>query len=292
MLAGRQTNETLATVVDNSAGLTAIWGSSSKTSGDGVGVHGDTAGSNGTGVYGLATNASGTSQGVLGESDSPSGVGVYGLNAVPQPLPGPIGQTAIMGYADSGSGGLATGVQGLAPGTLAVGVRGVAAPGNVTVLATTGRTGVYGFASGPSGINVGVNGTATGSTPVGVHGETRGGGFGVQGFAPTGVGVSGVSITNDGGSFSSNTGFAISATGRLSFNSAGTVVITSGTSSVTVTPPVKLNAASLVLCTLQSNPGSGVLLKFVSVNATAGTFQIKLNKACTADTTAAWFVLG
>jgi hypothetical protein len=302
--AGQTVTETLPAVVDNTNGFTAIWGTSSKTTGSGVGVHGETAASSGSGVYALATKGTGTSRGILGEARSPSGVGVYGLNATPQPLPGSLGQTAVMGYADAISGRV-TGVYGLAPAALAIGVAGVSAPVGSTIPATTGQTGVFGFAHVSSGDSAGVSGIASGPSSIGVHGvgEVQGmfgesgatGGEGVSGRAIHGTGVHGFSATKTGGLFVSVVGNGLEVVGKVSLNRSGIVTIPSGSRTLLVdpgpNPEFGMSDNTKVMVTLQSNPGAGVFLKHVTRDTFADTFTIVLNKAATADTTVAWLML-
>lgn len=76
--------------------------------------------------------------------------------------------------------------------------------------------------------------------------------------------------------------------GAVSFSSAGVVTIATGAKSVVVTPSVTLSASSVVLATLQSSGGT---LKFVKVNAGAGTFTVRLTAKAKSSVIVAWFVI-
>jgi hypothetical protein len=87
-------------------------------------------------------------------------------------------------------------------------------------------------------------------------------------------------------------------TGAAQFDSlieaarSGTVVIPSGQTKATVTPPGGLSSSALVLAVMQNVAGA-VMVKAAVPNPGAGSFQIVLNKAPTSPATAtvAWFVV-
>jgi len=187
-----------------------------------------------------------------------------------------------MGYADAISGRV-TGVYGLAPAALAIGVAGVSAPVGSTIPATTGQTGVFGFAHVSSGDSAGVSGIASGPSSIGVRGvgEVRG--------------MFGESGATGGGLFVSVVGNGLEVVGKVSLNRSGIVTIPSGRRTLLVdpgpNPEFGMSDNTKVMVTLQSNPGAGVFLKHVTRDTFADTFTIVLNKAATADTTVAWLML-
>jgi hypothetical protein len=191
------------------------------------------------------------------------------------------------------------------------GVTGESTSGRgVNGIATSG-TGVYGRATGGEGIrgvSTGSNGTAGSSgsgIASGVYGENTAGGYGTYGrsnvgaghgvFGETtsGTGVTGYATSGIGGQFSSGTGLALKAQGRVSFSTAGLAVVAVGTRNKTITPGTDLVASSLVLCTLESVQ-AGLAIQRVTKNTTTDNFTVYLSAAVLAGRSAkvAWFVIG
>jgi hypothetical protein len=230
-------------------------------------------------------------------TDSPTDSGVWGEN---------IGG----GYGMFGS----TSSVGITGGARCAGLNNGSGPG--VRGASKGGAGLYGFAPASEGLYArsgNTDGTTPGATRSGVHGvsdspgagavwgENVGGGDGVKGTSGAGSGLHGQATAAAGvGVLAENTGggLALKATGpveldaRVSVSRSGSVVIPSGASKATVTPPGGLTASSLVLAVMQ-NVAGGVMVKAAVPNPGAGTFQIVLNKAPLAPATAtvAWFVV-
>ena len=121
-------------------------------------------------------------------------------------------------------------------------------------------------------------------------------GRGVYGQASSGQGVRGYAATGAalyGSTSGLKKGLALRTVGRVKLdNSVGIATITSGTSSVVVTPGIDLVSTSAVTATLQGNPAGSVTVKSVAVNATNDTFTIYLTAAATANVKVAWHVFG
>jgi hypothetical protein len=268
--------------------------------GTGPGVFGGAAG--GEGVYAQSGASAGTTpgqtrNGVHGVTNSGSDSGVWGENV--NGGYGVFGSTSTSGI--SGGAGAAGLNNGSGPG-----VRG----------ASQGGAGLYGVAPVSEGLYArsgNTDGTTPGTTKSGVHGVTNsagsgavwgenvGGGDGVKGTSGAGNGLHGQAMAAAGvGVLAENTGggLALKATGpveldaRVSFARSGSVVIASGATKATVTPPGGLTASSLVLAVMQ-NVAGGVMVKAAVPNPGAGTFQIVLNKAplAPAAATVAWLVV-
>jgi hypothetical protein len=171
----------------------------------------------------------------------------------------------------------------------------------VNGVATSG-TGVYGTGTsgeGVRGVSTGSNGTA-GTTASGiasgVYGENTAGGFGTYGRSNTGgsaVGVFGESTAGTGVKANSSAGVAFEAQGRVKFSTAGQATVTVGTKSKQVTPAIDLTAASLILCTLESNQ-AGLAIQRVTKNVTTDVFTVFLSANVLSGKYArvAWFVIG
>lgn len=158
------------------------------TSSGGYGVWGD-------GTYGLV--GGGTAGGVWSTTGNPDGSGVFGQFTGPPNQPGGRG---VFGLSKSGTGVYGQ-QQSLGSTNPAVqGDSGSVTPGAVGVLGRVASSSSGGSSAGVRGIN---NGTING---IGVWGSHAGGGWGVLGTSPTGIGVIG----------RSEQGFAYAATGQTS----------------------------------------------------------------------------
>jgi hypothetical protein len=243
------------------------------TAGNGTGVHGFGSGS-GSGVagHGGRTNAAG----VLGTGGGDAGVGVFGRGSGSgHGVVGHGGHLGIGGDGVSGTGGDAGGA-----GVSGIGARG--GPGK-------GGPGIIGFGTGG---NPGVIGETSGPNSNGVEGGGAGKGDGVLGFATVGNGVHGQVVDPKGvGVLAENTagGTALQATGPTIFSRSGVLTVGAGKSAVTKTG-VSLTAASLVLATLQQNR-TRVWVRSAVPNVAGSSFTIHLNKAVTASTKVAWFIV-
>jgi hypothetical protein len=216
------------------ANATAVRGINAGTNANGSGVYGSHAGSGrgvrgtsvlGDGIFGSHLSTSGTGAGVRGESASTAGSAVGIIGTLTSTAPGS-GATAVRGlnagtnangsgvygsHAGSGTGVRATSVGGdgvfgshLSTSGTAAGVRGETAStaaSSVGVLGKVAPTLAGAFSAGVRGINHGTTGLG-----IGVYGSHAGGGWGVYGTTPAGVGVRGES--DDG------TGVEAAATGN------------------------------------------------------------------------------
>jgi hypothetical protein len=202
--------------------------------------------------------------------DSLSGIGILGTSSV----------IGVRGFSDVG-----TGVVGQAQGD-GTGLLGYSGTGSGP--AAQPKTGVYGYAAqdatargvtGQSTAGRGVNGIAT--TGRGTQGQATTG-YGVYGLATSGVGIYGLA----------STGYALRTNGRVRLDkSAGSVVVTAGTNSKTVTPGVDLTATSFVLATLQASAGGTTTVHRVAINTVADTFTIYLTANATVNVRVGWILL-
>ena len=110
---------------------------------------------------------------------------------------------------------------------------------------------------------------------------------GVLGRTTTGKGVRGDATTGTGGYFASTSGLALDVAGKARFSRSKRVTIAAGASSLKVTL-AGVTTSSLVLANLQSNRAGFYVQAVVPAS---GSFTIYLNKATTAATFVAYFVL-
>lgn len=232
-----------------SSGGRAIHGWDARSSGESIGVVGQSSASpSGIGVYGVANASSGVTFGVFGRSTSTSGIGVYGqARATSGETYGVYGQNesqqgaGVFGWARATSGST-YGVAGVSDSTSGIGVRGVA-------LATTGPTsGVYGQNSSQEGRGVFGVALATSGITYGVYGESRSqGGRGVFGWTTatsgTTYGVYGRSESTSGaGVFGFASSSDSSARGVLGMaTSPAVAVYASGNSTTTGTKSFRID---------------------------------------------------
>jgi hypothetical protein len=196
---------------------------------------------------------------------------------------------------------------------------GIGVQGNGSHAGVMGRSASGVGVTGDSDTGWGVTGGSHG-TVFGMSGGVMGGsdltvgvfGLSAQGIAvegrsdhdpATGIGVKGYSRHGDGLVGESDEGTAVHAQalaqtatalvveGRVSFTTAGLDAVGIGSRSATINPKVPLTARSKVLVTLMSDPGLRDV-KFVSVNPTAGTFQVHLTGLpAVTPVKFAWFVI-
>ena len=266
----------------NSTGATGLLGQTSSGSGFGVngintgssgnriGVRGSAA-TNGIGVYGIAP------RGVFGDASAPNGTGVVAQNSK---------------TTGSGAGLRAF---AFAPQADAVSAENSADGGSGRAIHATSSTDttvrVENVAGDPSAVGLVVS-----STGSGVESKGRLGLFGQTDTTNTGfsAGVRGVADkpNHRGGSFlnSDATGFALEAEGGVKVaGAAGKATIGAGEDSTTVTPGAPVRTSSIVLATLQSDPGGGETLARVVVGAT--NFTIHLTGDATTQCTVGWMIL-
>jgi len=86
-------------------------------------------------------------------------------------------------------------------------------------------------------------------------------------------------------------GHALRTNGRIKAEQiSGVATIPAGSTGVTISPGVNLNAGSFVLLTPKANIGSRGL--WFTTNASANTFRIRMSAARSANTKVAWLLLG
>jgi hypothetical protein len=167
---------------------------------------------------------------------------------------------------------------------------GVQGQGSTYGVSGVGLTGVFGVSTGAGrSTESGMYGLAN-DAGSGVYGENDGLGFGVTGRAANaggGTGVLGDAPNGIGVEANSATGTALNVNGRAVFSRSGIVTVAAGTNSLTVTL-VGVTTASMVLATAQQT-------KAVYVKAAvpgSGSFTIRLTgKAPTGGLIVAYFVL-
>jgi hypothetical protein len=304
-------------VVGTSAGGAGVYATSSAAEGlyaQSGAKAGSNPGQSRSGVHAVTDSASdaavyGENRGFIG--GGAGGIGVHGSTDT-QGIGGPPGvlgrnfgtAPAVAAFSESG-----TALYAIASDGLLIGPDGLYARSGRTEGSTPGfsASGVHAVTDGPSAAavwgehmagGVGASGTTQSTGPAGapgVSGVNHGSGPGVKGSSDsTGIGVYGTNQSTGTGVLAENTGTgpALSVHGSALFSRSGTVVIPSGATKATVTPPGGLTASSLVLALLQDVAG-GVMVKAAVPKPGAGTFQIVLNKAPTAPATAtvAWLVV-
>jgi hypothetical protein len=222
------------------SGAVGVQGQNSGTNANGYGVYGSHAGT-GTGGYftsagGIGVNASG------GSGTGVSASGATGVSATGT-------ATGIAGTVTAAGG---NGVLGIDTGTTATGngifgksTNGTAVYGQ-SAAATLGSRAIYGvLTSSTSGVNaVAVQGlnAGTNATGYGVYGQSNGGGVGAGGFAATGTGMAGTSVSNVGVRGAA-TG-AASGTGVLA-TSASTAASATALQAILSTTTAGLSAAAV-----------------------------------------------
>lgn len=177
------------------------------------------------------------------------------------------------------------------------GVYGDAGPGGSGLAGTGGEDsgiGVFGIGGVPEGtgvVGIGGNSATVGGT--GVFGNGTGSSPGVSGTGGSGGGdgVVGVAGGTGSGVLAQNTGAgpALTVEGPALFSTAGVLTVSAGKSSVTKTG-VTLTGSSLIFATLQQNH-SGVWVQSAVPDVSGSSFTVHVNKAVTASTTVAWFVV-
>ena len=252
----------------------------------GAGVRGQSA--SGTGVDGRTASSSAADPGVYGE-----GVAGYGVWATSASNNGVYGHTngangevaGLYGSATSGAGPT-KGVLGVINSPDGIGVEGYAN------IASGPAAGVYGLAKSPTGVGtVGHNLAATGES-IGVRGSTSSPtGQGVVGLTTGGQGVRGQATNGAALYGTATTGYALRTSGRLRAEKvSGLATIGAGKTSATVTPGVDVTTTSLVLLTARTNIGTRAL--WVTTDATANRFTIRLSSSRTSSTQVGWLLLG
>ena len=274
------------------------------SSGSGAGAGGSS--DSGIGVFGFSR----TGPGVEGQTDNGAasvgigvighgrfgGTGVLGFSEDRDPArPAPPQGTGVWGYAVTGTN--PRGVTGQT--TFGRGVDGVATVGTAVYGKATSGEGVHAESDGSNG----VSGKSASNIASGVYGENTGGGYGVAAKSASGVGVSantssGIAVNalaklgGTGVAATSIGGVALQVTGRTTFSTAGLTTVAVGASNKVVIPGTDISAASIVLCTLESNQ-AGLAVQRVVKNVNTDRFTVYLTRAVASGKSAklAWFVI-
>lgn len=287
--------------VSSTGGARAVRGLASATSGDGMGVHGESKSGAGAGVNGFNAATSGVPVGVRGVSTGP-GIGVYGFAGR-----GVLGEASTAGgsgvvaknTASTGSGRALTALA-FSPSAEAIYAENSGDNGSGHAIHATSSTLttvlVDNVSADPTAVGLAVTAPDIGvetSGRIGVLGEVRT----TTNAVGTRSGVRGVADDPNhfGGSFANlNTqGFGLQVTAGLKLvGAAGKATIASGSNQVTVSPPAPIRNTTLVLATLQSNPGAGRTVARVEVSGSAvTTFTIFLTGNTTQQCEVGWIIL-
>ena len=143
---------------------------------------------------------------------------------------------------------------------------------------STDAIGVIGFSVNESGIG----GVTSSSDHSGAFGVNQSTGPGVSGISNLGIGVRAVS----------SGGTTLQADGPVKFSTAGQATIPKNKSSAKVDIRVDVTGVSIVLATLQSDPGGGVLFSHVETNAGGNSFTVHLTGKAQKTTKVAYFLIG
>jgi hypothetical protein len=139
---------------------------------------------------------------------------------------------------------------------------------------------------------------ATSGTATGVKGFTEGASIysqdprvlcGVHGFANTGTGVRGDSVSGFGVSAASQQGIALNVEGKATFATAGNGVVSAGLSDITV-PETHATSASHITVTLTGNPGNQAAVEWIERTAGVG-FKIHFSKKLANNTSFSYFIV-
>jgi len=124
----------------------------------------------------------------------------------------------------------------------------------------------------------------------------------VNGYATTGRGVYGQSVSNAGVIGTSNTGpglqgygaagngIALQTFGRLKLSTSGVATINAGATSKTLTPGVDINPSSFVLLTPKANIGTRAL--WFTTDGPNERFTIRMSPSRSVPTKVAWLLVG
>jgi hypothetical protein len=140
--------------------------------------------------------------------------------------------------------------------------------------------------------------TATSGTGTGVKGFTEAASIysqeprvlcGVHGFANTGTGVRGDSISGFGVSAASPQGIALKVEGKTAFATAGNGVIQAGLSQITV-PETNVTSESHITVTLTGNPGNQAAVHWIKRIAGVG-FEIHFSNMLANNATFSYLIV-
>jgi hypothetical protein len=144
-----------------------------------------------------------------------------------------------------------------------------------------GGIGLLGVSGGENG--KGVSGSVSGLNGIALRGRTGGHNSQIAvdadvttGFGE-GIGLRGRTLNGIGVYAEATGGFALQVVGRAVFNRSGKTTIAGGVANRTVSG-FTMAGNTIVVATVQGNP-AGVWVRNVSVNDSADTFTIRLNKA-------------
>ena len=151
-----------------------------------------------------------------------------------------------------------------------------ASAANTSIANSDTAANAVGFGASVADAGTGLSGSA--STGVGVLGQSTTAGAGVRGTSTSGIGVHASAPT---------TGVALQVTGRAKFSRSGRASISAGKAHRTVIV-TGMTTSNLVIATLQTRR-TGVYV--AAAVPSAGKFTIYLNKAVSATTYVAFFIL-
>ena len=142
------------------------------------------------------------------------------------------------------------------------------------------------------GLSSGISVEATGGDAMRASG-TGINGRGLWAFSDEDQAINAATHTGTGVYASGGTGYALYTSGKVGFDASGLGTVPKGKSRAVVTPLAGgvLHGSPRVLVTLMSDPGAGVLVKFVQVDAIAGTFAVNLTAKAKSNTRFAYFVI-
>jgi hypothetical protein len=167
----------------------------------------------------------------------------------------------------------------------------IAAEGNVVGLSASAKhvnaDAIIGEALATSGTATGVKGFTEGAS---IYSQDPRVLCGVHGFANTGTGVRGDSVSGFGVSAASQQGIALNVEGKAAFATAGNGVIEAGQSQITVSRQFHVTSDSHITVTLTGNPGNQAAVEWIERTAGVG-FTIHLNKRLANKTPFSYFIV-
>jgi hypothetical protein len=166
----------------------------------------------------------------------------------------------------------------------------IAAEANVSGLHATAKhvscDAIIGEASATSGTATGVKGFTEAFS---IYSQEPRVLCGVHGFANTGTGVRGDSISGFGVSAASRQGIALNVEGKAAFATAGNSVIPPGLLDLTV-PETHVTSVSHITVTLNGNPGNHAVVEWIERTAGVG-FKIHFSKKLAKQTSFSYLIV-
>jgi hypothetical protein len=145
---------------------------------------------------------------------------------------------------------------------------------------------IIGVVSATSGTATGVMGVTDVASAYSQEPRVR---CGVHGFANTGTGVRGDSISGFGVSAASPQGIALNVEGKAAFATAGNGVIPAGLLVLTV-PETHVTSVSHIPVTLIGNPGNHAVVEWIERTAGVG-FKVHFSKKFANQTSFSYFIV-